>query len=436
MLLKRLSANNYFIAMLVLLGITILLVVSVFILTAYIPEALGREPYNYEINCAFEFEPWAFEADGLEVSFPEGGVIVNTNLTDRIRSDLLLGEGTFRRDGHPPAAEHTGGLFLVTDHQLFEQIRGDNIFIPVEDELFLAQLAAIVDKQIGIPVIWDDTFNMSFHKNAGLIYQYFVTPEGEPILPPRDNEPSVAIFGSFMVYTLYIVILLLVLTILSPDHHYSRYWIHLRETHPGIFSLAVIPVIAVLAAASELIPEFFSLPDYYAVLGYGAILALLILSARIGKIDYLDFGLRRDRLKNGYLLAIVAAMLIVGAARGLPGELSISGPGTFLLLPLFFLLLSLPHEMIWRGYIQAFLSRRLGFAKGLLATALLAALIHYVYLMISAPWMTGYAYTYLEVAVLVPGLAIILGYLYLRTENILACALLHSMILWLPGIII
>jgi membrane protease YdiL (CAAX protease family) len=50
--------------------------------------------------------------------------------------------------------------------------------------------------------------------------------------------------------------------------------------------------------------------------------------------------------------------------------------------------------------------------------------------------MLTYPYTYLEALILAPGLAAILGYLYLRTENILACALLHSLIIWLPTIII
>lgn len=421
--------------MLVLLGIAIFLVVSVFILTSFIPEALGREPYNYEVNTACEFEPWSFEVDGLEASFPEGGTIINVNRTDHNRSDLLLGQGTFRQNGQQFVAEQTGGLFMVTDHQLFEQIRGGNIFIPLEDELLINQFSAIVDQQKGIPVIWEDTFHMSFHSNEGLIYQYFITPEGEPILPPGNNESFVALLGSFLVYTLYIVIMLLVLTILSPDHRFSRYWIHLGQTPPGFFSLAIVPVVAGLAATSAVIPEIFGLTDYYSLFGYAAVLIILILFARSGKIDYLDFGLRRDRVKNGYFLAIVAAVLIIGAAQGLPEGLSIDGPNTFLMLPLLFLLFALPQEMIWRGYIQAALSRWLGVTIGLLAMALLAAVVHFIYLKISAPWMTAYPYTYLEVAVLVPGLAVLLGYLYLRTENILACALLHSLILWLPDII-
>jgi len=66
----------------------------------------------------------------------------------------------------------------------------------------------------------------------------------------------------------------------------------------------------------------------------------------------------------------------------------------------------------------------------------LASLARFAFLMITEPWMLSYPFSYLEVVILAPGLAAILGYLYLRTENILACALLHSLIIWLPGIII
>ncbi|MGM0688512.1 MAG: CPBP family intramembrane glutamic endopeptidase [Bacillota bacterium] len=436
MLLKKMGVTNYFIAMLVLLGITLLLVISIFILTAYIPESLGRNPYNYEINSACEFEPWSFEADGLEAAFPQGGIIVNVNRTDRSRSDLLLGQGTFRYNGQQLVAEQPGGLFMVTDHQLFEQIRGDIFFIPLEDTTLTSQLSSIVDKQIGFPVIWEDTFPMIFHSQEGLIYQYFITPEGDPILPPGNYNTYTALLGSFLVYTLFIIILLMVLTILSPDHRYSNYWIHLGKTKPGFFSLALVPIITGLLAANKIAPEIFGWPEYYTVFGLLLIIVVLILLAKQGIIDYLDFGLRRDKFHRGYLLAVVAAALVVGASRGLPEGLNIDGANTFLMLPLLFILFGLPSEMIWRGYIQTFLSRWLGVTKGLLSMALLAAVVHYVYLGVTVPWMLDYSYTYLEVAIIVPGLAIILGYLYLRTENILACAFLHSLILWLPGIII
>ena len=436
MLLKKIGARNYFVAMIILLAITIGLVIAAFITTAFLPGSLGRTPYEYEALSACEFEPWSFEIKNLEVTFPEGGVILTVNQTDQYRSVLLLGEGTYRHNEESAAADQAGGLFMVAGHDHFDEIRGDNIFIPIEDETLLNQVTEIADQQKGIPAIWKETMPVTFHAQEDLVYYYFITPEGEPSMPPAANYSIPTLLGSALVYTLLIAISGMTLTILSPDHRYSRYWMHLGKTPPALFSLALIPVVIAIILINGFVAHLYNLPEFYSAAGYAVILFILILSAIRGKIDYLDLGLRWDRILNGYLLAVTASVLIVSAVRGLPSGINIEGTNTILQLPLIFLLLALPREMIWRGYIQAFLSRRLGVTKGLLATVIMAAIVHFILLYNANPWMAAYPYAYLEIAIFVPGTAAILGYLYLRTENILACALMHSLLLWLPGILI
>ncbi len=436
MLLKKIGARNYFVAMFILLGITIALVVFAFITTALVPGSFGRIPYEYKTESACVFEPWSFEVKNLEVSFPRGGIILTVNQTDHYRSDLLLGEGTYRHNGKLVEPEVAGGLFMVTEHSIFEEIRGDNIFMPLEDEPLLNQVTEIAENQKGLPAIWKDTIPMAFHAEEGLVYYYFVSPEGEPSLPPVANYSMLTLFGAFLVYAIFIAISGMVLTILSPDHRYSSYWIHLGKTPPGFLSLILIPFVAALLVINNIIINLENLSDFYSVIGYALVLLILILLAKRGNIDYLDLGLRRDRIQNGYLLAIIAAVLIIFAFRGLPAGIAFNGSNAFLQLPLLFIMLALPREMIWRGYIQTFFSRRFGVTKGLVAMVLLSAIAHYIYMLATDPWMATYPYTYLEVTVLVPGTAAILGYLYLRTENILACALMHSLLLWLPGILL
>ena len=436
MLLKKLGAKNYFIAMIFLLVITILLIISAFIVTAFMPGSLARVPYQYEMESAYEFEPWSFEIEELEAAFPDGGIIVNLKQTGRYRSDLLLGEGTYYDRDELVGSDNTGGIFIVTENQFFEEIRGDNIFLPVEDETLLSHLGEISDAQKGIPTLWEDTIPISFHKENSLVYYYFVSPEGNPLMPPSSNYSDLTVFGAFLVYILFFAILGMVITMLSPDHSYSKYWVQLGKTSPHFFSLAIIIPIIALLTANKLVVDFLSYSELYLSLGYILVIFILILANRGNIIDYLDFGLRQDRLKNGYLLAIVAAILITIGVRGLPAGLSIGDTEYLLQLPLLFFLLALPREMIWRGYIQAKLSRRFGVNIGLFLMAILAAAVHSISLALTDSWMFLYPYAYLEIALLVPGTAIIFGYLYLRTENILACAVLHSLILWLPGIIL
>ena len=436
MLLKKLGVKNYFIVLIILLGITTLLVFSTFFLAAVFPDSLGRSPYNYGVNTTYEFEPWSFEVDSLKVNFPQGGIIVNIHESDHKRSMMLLGEGIYEQNGLALTTLNTGGLFIVLEHNLFEEIRGNNIFIPVENKLLLSQIEAISNKQTGMPAVWETTIPLTFRPTEGLIYYYFLSAEGEPILPPTVNGSNAKLLISLLIYAMVIMIVILIITIFSPDHHYSRYWIYLGKTHPGFFSLAIIPLVIVLILTGDIVINTNNWPGYYSVFSYAAVLSALIFFSKYGRIDYLDFGLRWDKIQHGYLLSLIAAVIMVGITRGIPVGIVDDGFTAVLGFLLIFMLIALPQEMIWRGYIQAVLSRRFDPTKGLFAMILLTAITRFVYLMITAPWMIAYPYTYLELAVLVPGTAAILGYIYLRTENIFSCALMHSLIIWLPGFIL
>lgn len=435
MLINKIAGKNYFVALLILLGIATFLVTSVFILTALIPDTLGLKPVEYDTASVNEFEPWTFETNGLKVNFPEGGIIATLNETDNNRSYLLVGEGIYESESEIPVTETPGGIFIVVEDFYFEEIRGSNIFNPLEDENIHNRISAFSEKQIGIPPIWSETIPLLFHAHEGLFYYYFITTEGEPILPPQVYYTYWQLFGTFTVYFLFVLIMLLLITIFTLDHAYSRYWFHLGKTQPSRFSLLFIPFSLILIISGTILTKTLGWHEMLSSSGYAIVIVALIALAGSGRIDYLDLGLRRDRLKHGYFLAIFTAILIIAAVRGLPQGICTNDIFIFLQLPIIFLVYGLPRELVWRGFIQAVLSRQVGPTKGLLVMIFLAAITRAAIIAITAPWMLAYPYTYLELAVLVPGLAAILGYLYLRTENILSCALLHSLILWLPGII-
>jgi membrane protease YdiL (CAAX protease family) len=436
LLLKKLGVKNYFIVLIILLVITTLLVVSTFILTVVYPDSVGQKPYKYEMSTVYEFEPWYFEAESLKVSFPRGGIIVTLYDSSRKRSIMLLGEGTYEQNGLLLNSFDTGGLFLVLEHNLFEEIRGANFFMPVEDSVLLGYIEAIANRQIGIPAIWRETIPLTFYPTEGLVYYYFLTAEGEPILPPTVMVKNDQLLGSLLIYLTIVITVIFIITLFSPDHHYSRYWIHLGKINPGFFSLAIIIPVIILTLAGEVMAKTNGWNVYYHAFGSITAIIVLILSSRYGKIDYLDLGLRRDRIRHGYLLALLTALILVGITRGIPIGISNGGYEEFLKLALLFIMVALPREMLWRGFIQTVISRRLGPTMGLLIMIFLTAAAHYVFLAATEPWMIAYPYTHLELAVLVPGMAAILGYVYMRTENIFSCALLHSLIIWLPGFIL
>jgi len=433
MLLKKIIGRNYFVGLFILLGIATVLVVSAFVLTTFFPEALGHKPHNYEIETVCEFEPWAFETNDLKAEFPDGGIIAVVGITEQKRSIMLLGEGTYEQDREQLESASKSGIFMMIECSLFEEIRGDNIFTPVEGGDTLEYVSSVFEQQKGIPAVWEDTIPISFQPREGKVYYYFISEDGEPILPPETKVSSLALLSSFSIYALFIAVMFMAVTILTLDHHHTNYWLNLIKTPPTTFSLILVPLLAGMALLGELTPNITGWPDYYATLPYAAALLVLIASFRYGKLYYLDLGLRRERIYRGYFLAVIIAGLIIMSVRGLPEDLSFNGASALVHFPVIFLLIALPRELIWRGYIQTVLSRRFGLSLGVLLTVLLAAAAHFIFLMNTSPWMVGYPYTYVEAALLVPGTAAILGYFYLRTENILACALLHSLIVFLPG---
>ena len=436
MLLKKIAGKNFFVALFITLGLITITVLTIFLLTALIPDTLGQSPVESELCAVYEFEPWSFEVDDLSVRFPDGGIIAILNEADQIRSFILIGDGNYFYKDQIFTTKNVDGIFMVIEDFFFEEVRGSIIFLPVEDARTLAGISELVGQQIGIPATWKNVIPITFQAKTGLIYYYFINPDGNPILPPQISYNNVKLFGTLAVYALIIIIMLLLITIFTLDHSYSRYWVHLKSTPPGATSFFIILPIAAASALADIIPEIHMLSPFYGAAVYAIVILVLIILARLGQIDYLDMGLRRDRIRHGYLLGSLSAILIVLTIRGIPKEVYTGDIYTFLLLPLIFVLIALPRELIWRGFIQAVLSRKWGPTRGLIAMILLSAASHILYLAFTAPWMLYYPYTYLEVAVLVPGLAAILGYLYLRTENVLASTLMHSLILWLPGIII
>ncbi len=436
MLLRKIGVQNYFIVLLILLTLTAALVIITIILSAVFPGSLGRSPYYYETGPVYEFEPWFFEADDLKVSFSTGGLITTLHEGEHKRSIMLIGEGHYEDGAVKLDSDEAGGLFMVIEHGLFDRIRGSNIFTPLEDQTLISRVEEVAALQKGIPYIWGDIIPLTFHTQDDLIYYYFLAGDGMPIFPPHSNGDIKHFLGPFLIHFLIFLIIILIMTIFSPDHRYSRYWVHLGATPPGMYSLAIIPFIIAVLLTGKILVHINEWPDYYNSLIFLFIIFFLYLSSRYGKIDYLDLGLRRDRIKHGYLLAIITALILITVIGGIPEEWAFEKESALISLLSIYFLIGLPRELIWRGYIQAFLSRQLDPTRGLLIMIFLTAIAHYLYLIITAPWMINYPYTYLEALILVPGTAAILGYLYLRTENILACAFLHTLIFWLPGIII
>ncbi len=437
MLTNRIAGKNYFVVLIILLAITVIMVSAAFLITALVPDSLGRSPYDYSVGRAYDFEPWVFEINSLSCSYPAGGSVVFLNETEQKRSILLIGnEAAVCENLDKSLKISSGGLFMLIEDSVFEQARGSNIFREITDSRRLSEIEAIAGQQVGVPVLWKDTVPLTFHPGEGLAYYYFISEEGKPVMPPAVGDSIRPVVSSFIVYFLFVLIMLLSMSILTLDHHYSGYWVDCCKYKPGRFAAMLSFPTAALAIFFKIAPLQIGFSSYYSTAGYAAIIIVLLLLAQKGLIPRLDFGFNRSRLRHGYLLALFASLVIVFTIRGMPSGINLSGPQALAGLPLAFFLVALPREMIWRGFVQTMIGRQWGWTAGIAAVVLLAMASRLTFVAFAEPWMLFYPYTYLESIILAPGMAAVLGYLYLRSENILACAVLHSLVIFLPGVLI
>ena len=433
-IVKKLSGMNYFVALIILLVIILILGLIAFILVASFPGALGTAPPQYEIKEVYDFEPWSFKINSLVASFPEGGMIIPVFRDDKQEAALLIGPGEYADPEHSLPAEKPLGLYLNLDFNIFSELRGDIIFMPTEDAAARKAALEVYQRQPGLPFHWQSGIPLVFHPGKGGLYYYFIDAEGNAHMPPVIVEPGYKLYGTLALYALLMVMALLIVFIFSLDYHPSRYWKFIHCARPPWPVAAAAAGTAAFALLSELLPALTGLQETIAAGGYAAAIIILIVLARLKQIDFLDFGIRPDTFKHGYLMALVVAVLYLVMTRGIPGKPALNGITTLIDFLQLFFLVALARELIWRGYIQTALGRILGTTPGIIITAALTGLIHYIVLAATAPWMLAYPYTAVETFILVPGTALVLGLVYLRTENILSSTLLHSLILFLPRI--
>lgn len=430
------SNRNYLVTLIVLLGIIALLAALAFLLTYYIPGSFAGPPVGYEIKELYSFEPWAFQLGNLEASYPGGGLILPLYRNEKQEAVIIFAEGDYELSGDPLTDQSPAGIFMVIDGSLFDEIRGCVIFMPSEDAGARRNAERIYKQQPGLPVIWNEVIPLTFVPAADSIYYYFISEKGEALLPPTLDEPPSRLYSSLALYAVLIAIVLLMLTVFSLDHRPSRYWESLYQAAPGKNALLMAAAAALPALSGELLPLFKSLPDYSFLLGYLVSFALLFILSYLKIIDLRDTALRRNAFHRGYFMAAAAALMFMLITRGVPRHCPIDGLKSIAGLFFTILIAGLARELIWRGYIQTMLGRQWGATTGLLLTAFLAGLVHFIIVALGTPELLSYPYTMVELLVLAPGSAIVLGYLYLRTENIFCCALLHGLLLSLSSLTI
>lgn len=432
---KKGTGQNYLVSLIIHLAVIAVLAVTAFFLAYYYPGTFAGPPYRYETKDVYTFEPWTFQLEDLEAAYPEGGLILPLFRNEKQEAVMILAQGEYKVSGQPLPDPGPAGIFMVIDEKLFEELRGCIICLPLENSDAAQQVMEIYERQPGLPVIWRPVIPLMFTPAPDSTYYYFISEEGEALFPPVLRDPPAKLYCALALYALLIIIVILMLNVFSLDHHPSRYWEILYQTRPGFVALGLAAAAVLLAMGSELLPLFAGAPAYSFLSGYLLFIALFLVLAYYKKIQLWDTGLNWNALGQGYFFALAAAAMFMIMTRGLPQQFSFNGWETAAGLAFSIFVIGLARELVWRGYIQTILGRQWGAVPGLLITALLAGLTHYATVALGNPALLSYPYTLVELLILAPGSAIVLGYLYLRTENILCCALLHGLLLSISSLI-
>lgn len=157
------------------------------------------------------------------------------------------------------------------------------------------------------------------------------------------------------------------------------------------------------------------------------ILSPALIAMKIRKESWQSAGVTRNNLGKSILLGCLLALVVIVACSecmtGILRGLNLDHFWSFL----YYTVVGFSEEFAFRGYLQTRLCAWLGRWQGWLLASVLMALVH----ISQRVWMLGFDATtaFLSSAYLIP-ISLIMGYVMLRTENIVAPAIYHTFADW------
>jgi len=404
---------------------------------------LGIFTAKGSVNRIYRSEPFSFYLEGYEIFLPQGSMIVPLPLNDAFTGLAFLGEGAAVHRGKNISEKITGG-YLVVDTKTYLQLKGDTLFLPVEDRLLASKLAVTFQQLIQNPAIHSLGFERIFLPPAGSSHLYLEN-DGVPLVQPVIAGSYNFLLSRLILYfSLVIAIVLLVAQLLTLDLKPSYNLSNFLRTPPvvseKILSMAVLIILFLahriwpVARAgnpfrSETNPAFFFL-----YLGLLLIINLLIYK---GKIPPQFAGLQWRQFPRDAGLALVISLIItVFSTLQIPSVLFGSGNIKQLFWQfIYFFSWAAVFELVWRGFLQTTLERIWGRKTGLLISTLLFTGIFFISAYGNIPEQSRNILLLCELLFFVPGTALILGYIYQLTRSILGSTLTLTMLFFLPRLL-
>jgi len=425
------SNANRLLILAVLLALVFIVSLSALLVISYVPEAKGTSTPDYQIEQVEKFnESWEFSLKELQISFPEGGHFARVLVNERTKGALFWGEGDYK---HPEETipDQTSGIFVLVEGDVLFNQRGDIYFTEANGDK-ARELEQAFKQQEGTPelsLLMGAGIPLTFTPHNSSFYLEFLDKDGTTISTLHNFSPETPWFSGLL-YLLILAVIFILLQIMSLNFTTRKF--EGEEISSLTEILAAAGVLTVIFITHYII-ELWEWHYYYHSIGYALATLILLTLARVKVISLKYFGLEQAKWSSGYLLAVITGVFFLAVPlEGIRGIQELLPGNLILHLVAVFFCAALLNELIWRGYIQVFLSQLTGCYMGLFLTSLLSGGFYFALVYLTNPSLFNYPFVFVEIVVLVPATALILGYLFLKTKNILSCALLHTLIILLP----
>ncbi len=381
-------------------------------------------------------EPWTFHLGKYSFYLPKESIITPVFHEENFRGIIIQKnkEGLTISEGNL-SYDITAG-FLAINHETFLQLKGDILFLPLEDGYLKKRVLSSARQQIKLPEVKSIGFTQVFLPPLESYYIYLEngSVQLDFALPYLENNYN----WLLLYFGLMVLIIILVVQILTLDLHPSGKLLQLLANTPPtlqelLLALGIFPAVLLAEKFSGFNP-FDSRIHPLSMVAYYIILILLFILAKKQIITLQKIILNVQHLDRCIILALVVSFIIMAfSAFKFPSGIL---PGfTYQGLALYFSLYffyALGKEFFWRGFLQTLLERLWGKWSGLILTPLIFSFIFFLVFLVQNQGMAPSPHDSLELFFFVPATSFILGYIYYRSRNIFSSTLLHALLLFLP----
>ncbi len=414
--------------------------VTAFYIATESKDAIGAPPSHFVIKEIYQNEPWTFQVDHYSISLPRGSYIGPVYLEDQLIGIVVQSEGGYLEDTNTRRRHRLDNFFLTMNYETYLEIKGDTLFLTLENPVLQRRITAVARTLIWLPEVQGIVYPRIFLPPADTTSFYL---EGGETIPPTDggitinNQPLIYFFG------LVVLIVLLTIYLLTMDLDRNNRLTRLYAAKPMMgekFTAAFFLTVLLIAAMQGKLHNLKAAAVHTdMIIFYWVIICLLLLLHKKQFISAQAFGLAsgwRSYCRSMIIVPVILLMIILFSTLQFP-----SGVNKYAAteqVPLQFLIFfsyALGVEFFWRGFLQTFLERLWGKVVGLLLVTALFILPLFLatYQTAGLPLPQAEA---MYVFYFFPLTALLLGYLYQRSQNLLSVALLHALLLLLPGLIV